>query len=265
MTVSIRHLNCGTLRPPGSDPMVCHVLLLETDSGLALVDTGFGLEDIERPAARIGGLTRVIRPDFDVAETAAAQVEALGYARSDVTHIVVTHLDSDHSGGIDDFPKATVHVTADEYRSAGSARGIAAAVRYRPWRASSEPRVVSHDRFPVDWYGFRAARLSGIDDDVLLVPLPGHTPGHAGVAVRTGDDWLLHCGDAFYHRAAVLGGSIPMGVRAGQFITAADKSDARATRHRLADAFAEGGPPVRLVCAHDPMMFADAAQGTVGR
>jgi glyoxylase-like metal-dependent hydrolase (beta-lactamase superfamily II) len=30
------------------------------------------------------------------------------------------------------------------------------------------------------------------------VPLAGHTRGHAGVAVRTGDRWLPHAGDAYF-------------------------------------------------------------------
>ena len=29
-----------------------------------------------------------------------------------------------------------------------------------------------------------------------MVPLAGHTPGHAGVAVETPPGWLFHCGDA---------------------------------------------------------------------
>ena len=33
-----------------------------------------------------------------------------------------------------------------------------------------------------------------------LVPLPGHTRGHCGVALRLPHGWLLHCGDAYiYH------------------------------------------------------------------
>ncbi len=36
--------------------------------------------------------------------------------------------------------------------------------------------------------------------EVLLVPLAGHTRGHSGIAVRTDDGWLLHCGDAYFYR-----------------------------------------------------------------
>src|SRR5438876_200238 len=52
------------------------------------------------------------------------------------------------------------------------------------------------------WFGFSAVRAVGDDDgDVLLVPMPGHTRGHACVAVRDGarGRWLLHAGDAYFH------------------------------------------------------------------
>ena len=48
------HLSCGTMRMPTVPTLVSHVLLLETDAGLVLVDTGFGLEDIVGPARRLG-------------------------------------------------------------------------------------------------------------------------------------------------------------------------------------------------------------------
>jgi glyoxylase-like metal-dependent hydrolase (beta-lactamase superfamily II) len=35
----VHHLNCGTMRPPGA-ALVCHVLLVESDAGLVLIDTG---------------------------------------------------------------------------------------------------------------------------------------------------------------------------------------------------------------------------------
>ena len=61
----VHHLNCGTDCPIGgalydgcsSGPLahlVCHCLLIETDaSGLVLVDTGYGLRDVQRPFPRI--------------------------------------------------------------------------------------------------------------------------------------------------------------------------------------------------------------------
>ena len=47
--MKVHHLNCGSMTPPASPPLVCHVLLVETDGGLVLVDSGFGLDDIAEP------------------------------------------------------------------------------------------------------------------------------------------------------------------------------------------------------------------------
>ena len=41
--MKVHHLNCGTMNMPTA-PMVCHVLLIETDNGLVLVDSGTAKE-----------------------------------------------------------------------------------------------------------------------------------------------------------------------------------------------------------------------------
>ena len=125
----VHHLNCGTLCPHGRrllageggllEPakVVCHCLLIETDDGLVLVDTGFGVEDT-RDLGRLGVAFKLMRPRAELAETALKQVEALGFAAGDVRRIVATHLDPDHSGGLPDFPEAEVHVFGRELDAA---------------------------------------------------------------------------------------------------------------------------------------------------
>ena len=64
-------------------------------------------------------------------ETAVRQIEALGFSPSDVRHIVITHLDFDHAGGLEDFPNATVHLMDAEFSAAtGPRRGFVPRSRY---------------------------------------------------------------------------------------------------------------------------------------
>ena len=71
-----------------------------------LIDTGFGLDDVRRPRqlgrlfgplVRPGARRRARRP--------IPAPRALGFEPSDVRHIITTHLDLDHAGGLPDFPE----------------------------------------------------------------------------------------------------------------------------------------------------------------
>ncbi len=139
----IHHLNCGCMCPFGgalfdgisrglTARLVCHCLLVETEQGLVLIDTGFGLGDIETPTSRLSPLfIQVNRIQFDRKYTALHQIEQLGFEANDVRHIVLTHLDFDHAGGLEDFPEATVHVMQAEIEAAQERRGFIASRRYR--------------------------------------------------------------------------------------------------------------------------------------
>jgi len=54
----------------------------------------------------------------------------------------------------------------------------------------------------------------GVEAEVLLIPLFGHTFGHCGVAVRAGRWWLLHVGDAYYLRIELLTNDHPVSMLA---------------------------------------------------
>lgn len=197
--MKLHHLNAGWLHKPPGPRASCHCLLIEGRTGLVLVDTGIGLEDVRDPEGRIGRQTiDAAGFQFREEETAARQIERLGLRPEDVTDIVLTHADPDHAGGLADFPNATVHLSAEELAAVGANSGRYAATQFRhgpKWRTHA---VRESDR---RWFGIEAAPLPiGLPTEILLVWLPGHTLGHCGVAVRNEETWTLHVGDAYYLR-----------------------------------------------------------------
>ncbi|WP_085810757.1 MBL fold metallo-hydrolase [Sphingomonas sp. TZW2008] len=281
--MKIHHLNCGTDCPVGGAlfdgksagplaTLVCHCLLIETDAhGLVLVDTGYGLRDVANPhGGRSERLPRPWRVMLNIRlrerETAIRQVEALGYHARDVSHIVVTHLDFDHAGGLEDFPHATVHVMQREYDdAAGPHRGFVA--RHR-WRRPQFDDVRDWRRYGArgeGWYGFDAVRdLDGLPPEILMVPLPGHTWGHAGVAVRRDDGrWLLHAGDAYFYRGEMRRARrrCTPGLRAYQRLMESDATSRLTNQARLRALSIERRDEVSIACAHDPVELAHCQAG----
>jgi glyoxylase-like metal-dependent hydrolase (beta-lactamase superfamily II) len=255
----VRHINCGSFCPLLGDNAVSHCLLIETaEHGLVLVDTGIGHYVSLSPRERMSWLNRtMLRPRFLLAESALAQVTALGFARDDVRHIVVTHLDVDHAGGLQDFPGATVHVHASELAAATAGRKdpryLAALFAHSPRWETYEP---SGERF----FDFDAVRpLRGLLDEIAIVPLAGHTSGHSGVAVRTNDGWLLHAGDAYLLRAELEGGPVGWGTRLAVRLTSSDARRRQENLRRLAD-LARDHREVDLICSHSTEELAAHAE-----
>lgn len=260
----VHHLNCGSLCPRGArlvngkgglldrGLLSCHCLAIEAGDGLVLVDTGFGIEDAHNPW-RLGAEV-LMGARAAVETTALKQLEALGFSAADVRHVVATHLDPDHTGGLPDFPEAEVHVFAPELEAAMHPR-LDERLRYLEAHWKHGPRWVSHrSDGGDDWFGFESVRiLPGIDAELALVPLVGHSRGHTGVAIRAGEGWLLHCGDAYFdHHEVETPPSCPPMLRFFQSLTAADKRARKSNQERLRELAARHGEEVTMLCSHDP-------------
>ena len=262
----IHHLSCGTMCPfggrlwDGHSPMlgaakiVCHCLLIESEIGLVLVDTGFGMRDVAQPRRLSTFFRFANRVRLRESDTALRRVENLGFTAADVRHIVPTHLDFDHAGGIEDFPDATVHVVGAELDAARSPNGWLDRQRYRPRQWDRNVNWQCYTPEGERWFSFSCVReLVGMPPEILMVPLAGHTLGHCGVAVRGPEGWLLHAGDAYFIRdeMALDGYSCTPMLRASQRLMAADNATRLLNQTRLRELKRVHSREIRLFCAHD--------------
>ena len=183
------------------ETMPVNAFLVEHPDGLCLFDTG----QTARASApgwfpRWQPFFRLSRFELEPADEAAAQLRSLGIAQTRIRRVVLSHLHTDHVGGVDAFPDAEVLVSRLEWERA---TGIGGRIRgYLPqhWPREVEPRLVEFDGEAVGPF-FASFDIAG-DGRLLLVPTPGHTPGHASLLVRDERSWLL-IGD-MAHTAAEL-------------------------------------------------------------
>lgn len=255
-------INCGTLHPPSSRlvngsggafaraSLTCNCLLVAQGGGdWALVDTGIGTADLADPATRLGrGFVRINRPRLDPAETAIARVSALGIDPRRVTDIVLTHHDTDHVGGIVDFPWARVHASAAQVALVAPALEPRFVDRLHPVQWAHGPRwsPVQLDRD----HGYAGRPAARISDRIRLVALDGHIDGHCGVVVhREGAPDVVHVGDAIFALRTLDGRATPLGRALFERRMRTDAPAWRRSREWVRNRHRDGAV---IVCGHDP-------------
>lgn len=269
----IHHLNCISTCPLGGKLMdgssrsivqrghlACHCVLVETANQLVLIDTGLGLRDVADPASRLSKFfLGLLAPDFREELTAARQVASLGFAPRDVRHIVLTHLDFDHAGGLDDFPEATVHMLRNERDHALQQRTWLDRQRFRPQQWGTRAQWKVYDAGGGEpWFGFDCVRaLDGLPPEILMIDLAGHTFGHAGIAIDAGSRWLVQAGDAyFFHAEMDLARPwCTPGLRFYQTMMEKDRSARLRNQQRLRELKRSQSRNVKIFCGHDLSEF----------
>ena len=193
----IHHLDCVKIVSPINDNVCGHCLLVKENDKLILIDTGIGLLDTLNPTERIGQqLIDIVGYRFDENQPAVRQIEKLGLDPKNVTDCIISHLDNDHIGGLADFPKATVHISVEELDNFNLDNQ-----RYLKLTLAHNPTIKTYGKSDLEWFGFEARKIiADIETEIFLVPLFGHTLGHCGIALKTGNKWLFYVADAYYMR-----------------------------------------------------------------
>jgi glyoxylase-like metal-dependent hydrolase (beta-lactamase superfamily II) len=269
----VHHLNAATMCPrapafllgqkDAKARMICHCLLLETArDGLILVDTGFGTADLADVKRVPRSFRWMAHPQLRREETLLAQLEARGFSFADVRHIVLTHLDLDHAGGLSDFPAATVHLHQRELDAAQAQAGRRDRLRYRTAQWAHGPKWRTYTESGDTWRGVSAVRaLDGISAELALLPMHGHTLGHSAVLVGApAGRHLVHAGDAYFHRSTVSERpAVPLGLRVFESRMRVDREawqSSQAALRRLQREHAD----VTMFCSHDVVELEEVAK-----
>ncbi|MCH3973189.1 MAG: N-acyl homoserine lactonase family protein [Oscillospiraceae bacterium] len=168
--------------------------LIEHPKGNILIDTGWSSRYITEPPKRFFGLLNGIStPVIHKGESIDKKLEALGMTAADLSYIVFSHMDFDHTSGLE-LLKGAKHVMASAEEYADSKRYFFRYVKSNWSFAKIEPFVFQKTGIgPVG----KSYDLFG-DGSVVFVNTPGHTHGLVTTLVQSGGKYAAIAGDTFY-------------------------------------------------------------------
>ncbi len=148
-----------------------HCYLIKHAKGWMLWDSG----NADRLAALPNGLTN---PQGTITaymkKPLADSLKEIGVAPGDIAHFAMSHSHGDHSGNANLFAASTIYMQQAEYDAV-----------FGPDAQKYGLPTANFDKLK----GARFVRLNGdhdvfADGSVVIMPAPGHTPGHQVLAVR---------------------------------------------------------------------------------
>ena len=251
--MKLNFLSAGRLRMkksiyiPGADrsetiDLPVSSALIRHKQGNVLFDTGCHPSVVDHAEERWGALAKMMKPIMGADEMLLPSLACVGLGPDDIDIVVNSHFHTDHCGCNQFFGKATILAHAKEVEAAKTPGAETAGYVRADWDCGQPMETVNGEK---DIFG---------DASVVLVPLPGHTPGTLGALVNLDRD--------------------------GQFLLA---SDAISLRHSLdtdtaprntwnAEALLKSFEEVRrieksgatVICGHDDLQWQSLRKGNEG-
>ncbi len=185
-------------------PIPIYAWVIEHEEGVIVVDTGETARTSEagyfprwQPYYKMAVHFHV-KPEQEI----GPQLKQMGITPKDVKKVILTHMHTDHAGGLHHFPESKIYVNMPEYRRTRGFRGKIDG--YLPHRMPNwfSPQPIE---FIDGAFGsFQSSWNVTAKGDVKVVPTPGHTPAHVSVIVQNEDMEYFLTGDTSYTEENLL-------------------------------------------------------------
>ena len=182
-----------------------HVWVIEHPEGVIVIDTGETSRAMEpgyfpswHPYFK--NLKEWVNPEDEI----GPQLKNTGIEPSNVKYVIMTHLHTDHAGGLSHFPDSEILVHNPTYKNALGLKGLLKGFlnnRFPSWFA---PKLFSLDNTS---FGPFPKSLK-VFDDLIIVPTYGHTDYHISVILKQDDLYYFFAGDASYTQDNMVNGKV---------------------------------------------------------
>ncbi|OYX00778.1 MAG: MBL fold metallo-hydrolase [Rhizobiales bacterium 32-66-8] len=239
-----KHSDTVVIDSPAADrsetielPVSC--FLMRHPQGNVLFDTGCHPSVASDAEARWGSMARAMTPLMSGDDTVLSGLACIGLGADDIDVVVCSHFHPDHCGCNAFFKKATFLVHARELAAAKADKAESAGYLPVEWDHPMPMETLDGQR---DLFG---------DGRIVLIPLPGHTPGLTGALVSLDrDGQFLLASDAVSLRSTLTQNIVPKNTwNPDQFL----ESVTEIRRIETSGA--------RVLCGHDDEQWASLRKG----
>jgi glyoxylase-like metal-dependent hydrolase (beta-lactamase superfamily II) len=190
-----------------TDWLPIYAWAIEQGSRVVLVDTGETAR-VHEPGYHPGWhpfYRRAARFKVAPEDELGPQLRAHGIEASDVSDVILTHLHTDHAGGLRHVVGSRTWVAPTELKRAQGFMGRLNGYLPHRWPKWWQPEALQFSNGPVGPFP-NSADVTG-NGEILAIPTPGHTPGHVSVLVQGATSVFL-AGDTSYTQNLLLAGKV---------------------------------------------------------
>lgn len=204
-----------------------------------LFDTGCHPLALRDPEARWGALAKVFAPITPPEDNLLESLRSIGVVPEDIDAVICSHLHPDHCGCNAFFTRATVICHARELEAARVPDAMAAGYLANDWDHPQKFDLVEGGR---DLFA---------DGKVVIVPLPGHTPGSIGALIT------LERSGAFL----LASDAVPMRATLDQDISPRNSWSADLFHQSLDEVRRIEAKGAAVICGHDEAQWRSLRKG----